>query len=62
MIKLENDCVGCGLPCLGSQCKYREVPHFYCDECGDNADLYHFDGEQLCETCIINRLKKVEYM
>lgn len=62
MIKVENDCVDCGLPCMGSACPNRNVLYFYCDECGDNADLYHFDGEQLCETCIINRLKKVEYM
>lgn len=49
MIKVENDCVNCGLPCMGSACPNRNVLYFYCDECGDNADLYHFDGEQLCE-------------
>lgn len=61
MIKLENDCVCCGLPCLGNDCPHRNVPHFYCDECGDETDLYHFDDEQLCMSCIKKRLEPVKY-
>lgn len=60
MIVAENDCVDCGLPCLGDSCPYRNVPHYYCDECGEEEQLYEFDGEQLCIDCIIERLKKVE--
>ena len=46
MIKIENDCVGCGLPCLGSACPYREVPYFYCDDC-------EYEYEELAEYDII---------
>lgn len=63
MIKLEDECVGCAkeLGCLGSACKYKDVPHLYCDDCGDEADeLYDFDGEQLCDKCLLERFPKVE--
>ena len=59
MIKYENDCVNCGLPCIGNSCSYINVPHFYCDECTEEAKLYYFDDEQLCLNCIENRLQKV---
>lgn len=42
MIKLENDCVGgcgdTGFGCRGSLCPLRSVPHFYCDNCGEEID------------------------
>ncbi len=62
MIKYEDECVGCssmGLPCYGTSCINRNVPHFYCDECGDENELYEFDGQELCINCIENRLQKV---
>lgn len=59
MQKIENDCVDCGLPCLGDACRYRNVTHYYCDECGEEKQLYNFDGEELCIDCIENRLEKV---
>lgn len=59
MIKFENQCVDCGLPCIGSACKYIHVPCFYCDECGYETDTYHYDGKQLCIDCIEKRLDKV---
>lgn len=62
MKTLENECVGCtgiGLPCIGLVCTNRNVPHFYCDECGEETNLYKFDGEELCIGCIENRLEKV---
>lgn len=59
MKRVENDCVGCELPCLGYSCPYRNVIHFYCDDCGDEKQLYEFDGEELCIDCIEKRLKKV---
>lgn len=63
MIKIENDCVGCPpeMGCLGDGCPYRNVPYYYCDECGKNATLYHFDGEELCIDCIKKRLEEVIY-
>ena len=63
MIKLENDCVGCPpeMGCLGDGCPNRNVPYYYCDECGESEILYHFDGEQLCIDCIKKRLEEVIY-
>jgi len=64
MIKYQNDCVGCpdGVPCMGRACPYRHVPHFYCDECGDEADeLREFDdGRQLCNSCLLAQFPPVE--
>ena len=61
MIRYENDCVDCGQPCLGIACPHHKVPHYYCDECGEETDLYYFgfDGEELCLDCIESRLDKV---
>ena len=37
MIKFEDECVGCPteLGCIGEACRYRNVPHVYCDICGE---------------------------
>lgn len=59
MIQYENECVDCGLPCLGDSCPYRNVPHYYCDDCGDEEELYWHEDEQLCAACILKRHKKV---
>lgn len=59
MKRVENDCVDCGLPCFGDTCPHRNVTHYYCDNCGDETQLYEFDGEELCIDCIEKRLKKV---
>lgn len=58
MLKIENDCVGCDLPCLGSACRYRNVLHYYCDDCESDVNkLYKWDdGSQLCRECCIDRL------
>ena len=60
MIKKENECVDCGLPCLGSSCPNRNVIHIYCDKCGDEGKIYHYDGEHLCISCIEETLEEVE--
>ena len=59
MKKIENECVGCGLPCLSS-CKYRRVVRFYCDECGEEETLYHYDDSELCQECLIKKFEVVE--
>ncbi len=53
MRKYENDCVGCpdGMGCLGSSCPYVNVPHDYCDTCGEDGAEYRIDGEDYCEDC-----------
>ena len=60
MREVENDCVNCGLPCLGSSCPNANVIHYYCDKCGDEVTLYHFDDDELCLDCIQERLEVVE--
>lgn len=55
MIKYENECVGCPteMGCIGSACRYMNVPHYYCDECGYEADeLYEYYGDELCLYCL----------
>ena len=59
MRSVENDCVGCELPCMGSGCPYLKVEHFYCDECGEETQLYDFDSEELCIECIERKLDKI---
>lgn len=61
MKRIENDCVGCPpeMGCLGSSCPYRNNPHYYCDQCGEEKPLYHFDDEELCIDCIEKQLEKV---
>jgi len=61
MIKYENQCVDCGLPCLGSRCSHRNVLVYYCDVCGDEIDIddvYEVDDEDLCEDCLKEMFKK----
>ena len=63
MIKYENECCGCATesyPCMGSSCPNRNVPHFYCDKCGEDVEeLYKVDGEELCEDCLKDSFEKI---
>ena len=55
MVRYEDECVDCGLPCLGDACKNRNVRRLYCDRCLNEVDtLFVWDetGEQLCEDCL----------
>lgn len=56
MKKIENECVSCGLPCLGSRCPYRNVTRFYCDRCDEEDTLYHYEGEELCKECVLEEV------
>ena len=63
MRKIENDCCACATPaypCRGNDCPNRNVPHFYCDRCGAETKLYNYDGEELCEECVLEALEVVE--
>lgn len=55
MIKKENQCVGCDLPCLYHSCPYYEIEVPYCDTCGDEAD-YHIEDNDYCEECAKSHL------
>lgn len=59
MKKIENHCVDCGLPCLGSSCSYVNVPVYYCDICEVNYADYHMDGEDYCSDCAKERLQEM---
>ena len=64
MVEYENECVGCSSifhSCLGSMCPNRNVARFYCDECGEEKELYEFEEEELCIDCIKGRLKKIRF-
>lgn len=57
----EDECVACGLPCLGVHCPNRNVEHLYCDKCGEPVDtLYECDEEELCEKCAADFLEREE--
>lgn len=59
MIKIENHCVDCGLPCLGRACPNREVEVHYCDKCGEEVEeSFEVDGEELCEDCLKDLFRK----
>lgn len=63
MKKIENECVDCksiGLPCLGNSCPNRSVTRFYCDRCGEEAKLYHYDSEEICEDCLLKEFDVVD--
>lgn len=59
MKETKNECVDCGLPCV-STCPHKNVIRFYCDKCGEETQLYYYDGQELCIDCIEKRLEKVE--
>ena len=62
MVRYEDHCCDCavpGYPCRGSSCPYRNVPVYYCDDCGDEIeDVYDVDGEELCEECLKDMFRK----
>lgn len=62
MVRVENDCVDCGLPCMGEACPLRRVEHRYCDKCDEEigGEYYEVDGEELCEHCLKERFKVVD--
>ena len=65
MVRYENHCCDCavpGYPCLGSSCPNRNVPVYYCDECGDeiDGDIYDADGKELCEECLKDMFRRTE--
>lgn len=63
MKRIENECLDCkslGLPCLESRCPYRNSTRFYCDRCGDECKLYHYDSEEICVTCLLKEFEVVE--
>lgn len=59
MVKIENDCVGCLIPCIN--CGARQTLHYYCDRCGDETTLYRYEGKELCQDCI-DRITETDFV
>lgn len=64
MIKYKDECCSCvtdNYPCMGSECPNLRVKHYICDKCKSEVDkLYLFDGDELCEECVLDSLEIVE--
>lgn len=63
MKQYENNCVGCPPEkgCLGDSCPYRHELHLICDKCeGDVDELYRYDGQELCQDCLLDLIPTVE--
>ena len=61
-VKLINECVGCPpeMGCLGSACPHRNIPVFSCDQCGDDGDIYEYEGQHYCPSCLLDLFDKVQ--
>lgn len=62
MKTINDECVGCPpeIGCFGNSCPYKNVTRYYCDDCQNENELYHFEGDELCAECVLKRLDKVE--
>lgn len=61
--EITNECCDCAVPaypCQGDSCPLRHVIRYVCDRRGDQTTLYECDGEELCESCLIERFDIVE--
>ena len=58
--RIESECVSCGMPCLREACPKFAVIKYYCDKCDEEAELFKYDGKELCIDCIEDMLDKVE--
>ena len=64
MITYEDECYSCAVPaypCIGSACPNRNVKHLYCDKCKDDVEkLYKYDGQEICEECLLKEFEVIE--
>lgn len=56
--RYENECVDCGLPCLGAACPNRNVLYIDCDKCDEpiTDDVFKYNSKELCKDCVIDAL------
>lgn len=63
MSRVEDNCCNCDVesyPCSG-QCYLRNSVHYYCDCCKEefySEELYDYDGQELCEECLLKIVPK----
>lgn len=60
MKRIEDECVDCPMGCIGDACPNKNVVRFYCDNCGEEEMLYIYDGEELCQECLLEKFDKVD--
>jgi hypothetical protein len=64
MVTYENQCCDCatdGYPCIGNSCRRRHFKVLTCDRCKQEVyRLYKFDGQELCEDCVLHDLEVIE--
>jgi len=64
MKRIENDCCGCAVtayPCRGNNCPLKNADHYYCDCCKNEVnkeDLYEYEGQELCNDCLLVQVPK----
>ncbi len=61
MMKIENHCNCCDLPCI--DCGRKHVEVYYCDKCDPKCEepleeVYESEGEELCEACLLKKYRK----
>lgn len=63
MVRKISGCVTCGAYCDSSvYCSLRETYEYSCDSCGDEVSpecLYRYDGQELCEHCLLEQFETV---
>lgn len=61
MIRYESQCVNCGFPCRYEACPNYKVRILECDRCKDEVEkLYDYDGEEICEECLLKEFEVIE--
>lgn len=57
-IQTVTGCCDCGVkPCLGDLCpNLQPFERIVCDTCGEETDVYEYDGAELCFDCIWQKL------
>lgn len=57
MIKYENHCYCCDLPCIN--CGRKHIAVSYCDSCKEESEkLYEYADKEMCEDCLREAITK----
>jgi hypothetical protein len=58
MMKIENHCNCCDLPCI--DCGRKRVEVYYCDKCGEELveDVYEDEDKHYCDQCLLDKYRK----
>lgn len=60
MIRYRNECCDCAVGCYPCNGQHKKVPYFVCDNCKEEYNkIYRFEGQELCESCVIDMLEEV---